>query len=228
VVRTPIAEDMEKAAAASVWPVRVAELTRWVAEGPASGRKLTQTGRLTMADARHLVERLGTGDVIDPVIGDRTFKTKSSEELTELRIALQWARAAGLVRRRGNSSSRSRSTPGWRTGRRTLWVPETSQQLRDLRILMDQATESIASDYRRRGVRRYRGERSKRRCLSQGPVRAMGVEVGLVLAQHLSGMCGVDDQDPVQQFTPDAADEPFADRVRHRHPDRDLDHVSVE
>jgi hypothetical protein len=33
-----------------------------------------------MADARMLVERLGTGDVVDPVIGDRTFRTKSSEE----------------------------------------------------------------------------------------------------------------------------------------------------
>jgi hypothetical protein len=37
------------------------------------------------------------------VIGDRTFRTKSSEELTELHITLEWARAAGLVRRRGNT-----------------------------------------------------------------------------------------------------------------------------
>jgi hypothetical protein len=81
----------------------VAEFTRWVADGPATGRKLTQTGRLTMADARHLVARLGTGDVIDPVIGDRTFRTKSSEDLTGLHITLEWARAAGLVRRRGNT-----------------------------------------------------------------------------------------------------------------------------
>ncbi|MDQ1304733.1 MAG: hypothetical protein QG671_560 [Actinomycetota bacterium] len=87
----------------SLWLVRVAEFTRWVAEGPVNGRKLTQTGRLTMADARHLVERLATGDVIDPVIGDRTFRTKSSEELTELHITLEWAKAAGLVRRRSNT-----------------------------------------------------------------------------------------------------------------------------
>jgi len=81
----------------------LAEFTGWVAAGPAGGRKLTQTGRLTMADARHLVERLGTGDVIDPVIGDRTFRTKSSEDLTGLHITAEWARAAGLVRRRGNA-----------------------------------------------------------------------------------------------------------------------------
>lgn len=102
-VRMTVPEGLADAAAASVWPVRVAELTRWVAEGPAAGRKLTQTGRLTMADARTLVERLGTGDVIDPVIGDRTFRTKSSEELPGLRIALEWARAAGLIRRRGKA-----------------------------------------------------------------------------------------------------------------------------
>jgi hypothetical protein len=96
-------DDLEKAATASVWPARLTEFTRWVAEGPACRRKLTQTGRLTMADARALVERLATGDVIDPVIGDRTFRTKSSEELAGLQITLEWARASGLVRRRGNT-----------------------------------------------------------------------------------------------------------------------------
>lgn len=100
---TSIPDGVQDAAAAVVWPARVAEFTRWVGEGPASGRKLTQAGRLTMADARALVERLGTGDVIDPVIGDQTFRTKSSEELTELQAALAWARAVGLVRRRGNA-----------------------------------------------------------------------------------------------------------------------------
>lgn len=93
---------LEKAAAESVWLVRLVGFTRWVANSPRTGRKLTQTGRLTMADARMLVERLGTGDVGDPVIGDRTFRTKSSEELRGLFVVLEWARAVGLVRRRGN------------------------------------------------------------------------------------------------------------------------------
>jgi hypothetical protein len=74
---------LEKVAAESVWPARLAEFTRWVAGSARAGRKLTQTGRLTMADARRLVERLGTGDVIDPVIGDRTF------------LCLGWRRPAG-------------------------------------------------------------------------------------------------------------------------------------
>ena len=34
-----------------------------------AGRKLTQTGRIGLADARYLVEFLSTGDQMDPVIG---------------------------------------------------------------------------------------------------------------------------------------------------------------
>ncbi|MFZ0161548.1 MAG: hypothetical protein WAL50_21155 [Kineosporiaceae bacterium] len=36
-------------------------------------------------------------------VRDRTFRTKSSEELTGLHITLEWARAAGLIRSRGNT-----------------------------------------------------------------------------------------------------------------------------
>jgi hypothetical protein len=101
--RTPgSADEAPGEVTTTLWPGRLAEFTRWVADGPTSGRKLTQTGRLTLADARHLVHRLGTGDEIDPAIGDRTFRTKSSQELTGLQITLAWAKAAGLVRRRGN------------------------------------------------------------------------------------------------------------------------------
>jgi pRiA4b ORF-3-like protein len=83
------------AAAAAVRPLtQVVEFTRWVG----TGRKLTQTGRLTMADARQLVSLLGTGDEIDPAIGDKVFRTRSSEELRGLTIVVQWAKAAGLVR----------------------------------------------------------------------------------------------------------------------------------
>jgi pRiA4b ORF-3-like protein len=62
------------------------------------GRKLTQTGRIGLADARYLVGMLGTGDTIDPKIGDRVFKTKSSEELGGLTKIVEWARAARLIR----------------------------------------------------------------------------------------------------------------------------------
>ncbi len=73
---------------------QVRALVGWVG----AGRKLTQTGRVTLADARALVEILDTGDRMDPVIGDRTFKTKSSEELYHLTLLVEWAKAARLLR----------------------------------------------------------------------------------------------------------------------------------
>jgi hypothetical protein len=69
----------------------------WVGDG----RKLTQTGRVSLADARHLVELLGTGDTIDPKIGDRVFRTKSSEELAYLTRVVEWAPRAWFPRKRG-------------------------------------------------------------------------------------------------------------------------------
>jgi hypothetical protein len=67
-----------------------------------AGRKLTQTGRITLADARELVAALGTDDVIDPTIGDRVHRTKSSEELLHLTLVVEWAKAARLVRKTGH------------------------------------------------------------------------------------------------------------------------------
>ncbi|SET18278.1 plasmid pRiA4b ORF-3 family protein [Nonomuraea wenchangensis] len=68
--------------------------TEWVGEG----RKLTQTGKLTLSDARTLVALLKTGDEIDPKIGDRVFRTKSSTELPGLNLIVEWAKATGLVK----------------------------------------------------------------------------------------------------------------------------------
>jgi hypothetical protein len=87
-------EDMT-AAVASVRALRqVAAMTRWVG----AGRKLTQTGQLTMADARHLVTLLATGDEIDPVIGKQVFRTRSSADLPGLALVLAWTKATGLLR----------------------------------------------------------------------------------------------------------------------------------
>jgi Plasmid pRiA4b ORF-3-like protein len=86
--------DLEAAAEHAVLTGQIRSLVAWVG----SGRKLTQTGRIGLADARDLVELLGTGDTIDPKIGDRVFKTKSSEELAHLTRIVEWAKAARLVR----------------------------------------------------------------------------------------------------------------------------------
>jgi hypothetical protein len=77
---------------------QVRTFVRWAGKG----RKLTQTGRVTLADARTLVEALGTEDVIDQVIGDRVFRTKSSEELLDLTLVVEWSKSARLVRKTGN------------------------------------------------------------------------------------------------------------------------------
>jgi Plasmid pRiA4b ORF-3-like protein len=85
---------LEAAAGKAELISQIRSLLAWV--GP--GRKLTQTGRIGLADARHLVEILGTGDTIDPEIGDRVFKTRSSEDLAHLNRIVEWAKAARLVR----------------------------------------------------------------------------------------------------------------------------------
>ncbi|MDQ2708048.1 MAG: hypothetical protein M3Z25_10620 [Actinomycetota bacterium] len=90
----PIRSDITAAAAESALLKQVVETVRWIGDG----RKLTQTGALTLADARVLVPLLDTGDQLDPAIGDRVYKTKSSTELLDLSLIVGWAKAAGLVR----------------------------------------------------------------------------------------------------------------------------------
>jgi hypothetical protein len=93
-MRTPSDERLA-ATAAEAEPVRrLRAFTRWVG----AGRKLTQTGRITLADARELVALLGTEEELDPKIGDRVFRTKSSEELPGITTVVEWAKASGLVR----------------------------------------------------------------------------------------------------------------------------------
>jgi hypothetical protein len=83
------------ATAAVAKPLRqVRAFAGWVG----AGRKLTQTGRITLGDARELVGLLGTADEIDPKIGDRVFRTRSSEELPGITLIAEWAKASGLVR----------------------------------------------------------------------------------------------------------------------------------
>jgi hypothetical protein len=75
------------------------------------GRKLTQTGQPTLADARSLVKLLGTDDLLDQVIGDRTFRTRSAAELPELGFMVRWGLAAGALRK---EHGKIRATTAWR------------------------------------------------------------------------------------------------------------------
>lgn len=87
-------DDLETAAAQAPLAHKIRSFAAWA--GP--GRKLTQTGKITLSDARHLVEFLQTGDTIDPAIGDRVFRTTSSTELGGLTRIAEWAKGARLVR----------------------------------------------------------------------------------------------------------------------------------
>lgn len=86
--------DLEAAAEKAELTRQIRSFLTWLGEG----RKLTQTGRIGLADARHLVVLLGTGDTIDPEIGGRIFKTKSSEQLPYLTRVVAWMKVARLIR----------------------------------------------------------------------------------------------------------------------------------
>lgn len=75
------------------------------AEYMGEGRSLTQKGNLKLADARHLVESLETGDVFDPVYGDRAHKTQSAENLLWLDMIVRLAREIRAVKVRNNKMS---------------------------------------------------------------------------------------------------------------------------
>ncbi|KAB1156490.1 hypothetical protein F6X68_11460 [Micromonospora sp. AMSO12t] len=93
-VAVPDDDTLRELAAGTPVVRRLGELVRWLGDG----RTLTTTGRLRLADARELVALLDTGDVVDPVIGDRVFKTRSSDDLYGLTVLVAWARAARVVR----------------------------------------------------------------------------------------------------------------------------------
>jgi hypothetical protein len=101
----PAAKVMEEAAQAQI-------LARFgaLAEFYGDGRKLTQTGQPTLADARALVSLLGTRDRLDETIGDRTFKTRSAADLPELGFTIRWAIAAGALRK---EHGKLRATAAW-------------------------------------------------------------------------------------------------------------------
>jgi hypothetical protein len=91
----PPYEELVAAAEESPVVQRLRTFTEWVGS---AGRPLTKTGQLTLADARDVSDLLGTKDVIDPMIGDRVFRTRSSTELAELTLIVEWAKKVRLVR----------------------------------------------------------------------------------------------------------------------------------
>lgn len=95
VMALPPRAQLQEAAERAPWTRWLTGLVGYVGDGLA----LTQKGNLKLADAKALVDTLGTGDVYDEAIGDRVFKTKSATELPTLDLVLELAVTAGLLER---------------------------------------------------------------------------------------------------------------------------------
>jgi len=104
---TAATAEVIEAAAGAPGLARLAALVDFYGDG----RKLTQKGQPTLADARTLVGLLGTGDRFDEVIGDRKFTTQSAGDLPELGFTIRWALAAGALRK---EHGKLRATVSWR------------------------------------------------------------------------------------------------------------------
>ena len=83
----------------------------------------------------------------------------------------------------------------------------------DLAIFVDQPTEPVATLEAKLGRCRGGWEWPEWCCLVQCAVGAMAVEMRHVLGEHSLEVAAVEDQYPVQQFSPDGADPSFGDRV---------------
>jgi hypothetical protein len=116
-VESASAEVVSSAAAATVLE-RFAALAEFFGDG----RKLTQTGRPTLADARALVALLGTADRFDVAIGDRTFRTSSAAELPELSFMIRWAVAARVRRKEHGKLKATASWSEMKKGSLAQWV----------------------------------------------------------------------------------------------------------
>jgi hypothetical protein len=111
---------------------------------------------------------------------------------------------------------------------RALWVLETLHASCDLLILMDQSAEPVASSNAVDLGSGVVGEGSLGSGLAEGAVWPVTVVMAFVVAQHGSGVLLVDDQDAVEEFATDGADEAFGDRVGPRCPHRSLDDPDVD
>jgi hypothetical protein len=89
----PVGEELVRAAAASTVLTRMRSLLDLLGE---TGRKLTATGRLRLADARALAEAIGIE--FDERFGDRVYRPRSAADVRPIEETVAWARAAGVVR----------------------------------------------------------------------------------------------------------------------------------
>jgi hypothetical protein len=89
-VRLPAPEELAAAAAASRVVAQFRALAQWL--GP-EGRALTPAKNIRPADARELIDLLGTGD--------EGLRFRSATELPGLNLVITWALRARIIRRQG-------------------------------------------------------------------------------------------------------------------------------
>src|SRR5262245_24042687 len=96
-------------------------------------------------------------------------------------------------------------------------------------VLVDDAAEPVPSEHADARPRTWL-RASCGRVLVQGSMRSVRVEMSHILAQYDVEMAGSGDQEVVEAFSAQGADEAFRDRVRPRCPDRGADdpHVSTD
>jgi hypothetical protein len=97
---------------------------------------------------------------------------------------------------------------------------DNSVTLRDLRILVDQAAEPVASSDADGVVRGGDGDLAVGCSLAECPVRPVGVVVIDVFAEGVVEMSSAGDEDAIGALAPGAGDLAFADGVRARRLDR--------
>jgi len=108
-----------------------------------------------------------------------------------------------------------------------LWVPETPHTSRDLLILVEQSTEPVAPSDCVRAARWPLGEWAEGSGLAERAMGAVVVVMVFVLPKRGHGVALVEDQDAVEEFATNRADEAFGDRVRPWCPHRCLDDPDV-
>lgn len=117
----PAPADVEASANESRLLAMVDGLVAWL--GP-KGRQMTQTGAFRLADARRLVELLGTGDALegqpDPdELGLRSAGSprslRSSRELPMLTLVAAVAEQAEAIELTGNTAVKMSASPAWRS-----------------------------------------------------------------------------------------------------------------
>jgi hypothetical protein len=108
----------------------------------------------------------------------------------------------------------------------TVVGARNSATLGNLHIFVDHFANSVTSDDRDVGGVGL-GECSERSSLAERSVWSMGIEVGFVFGEGSAWMLGVEDEHSVEEFSMEAADPAFHDRVCSECSDRGFDDLDA-